>query len=130
MGGARGPRGVAERPGTGPRGLSVEEARARLADHGPNELEEVPPPSSLVILAHQFKSPLIYMLVVATLVTIALDAVIGFTQERRAEASVRALMQLLTPHAHVHRDGRDWDMESASSYPATWCCSNRVRASR
>jgi Ca2+-transporting ATPase len=113
--------------GSGPHGLSVAEAKARLDEHGPNAIEEVPPPGALSILIHQFRSPVIYILVVATVVTLFLEefvdagviaavlmlnAIIGFTQERRAEASVRALMQLVSPRARVVREGREWEIES------------------
>jgi magnesium-transporting ATPase (P-type) len=123
---------VAQALATGPRGLSQEEARARLARHGPNRLDEVPPPSSLTMLLHQFASPLIYLLLAAAIVSLALgemvdagvigfvlvlNATIGFVQERRAEVSVRALMRLAAPHAHVLRDGREWDIASADLVP-------------
>ena len=53
-------------------GLSAAEVEARLAHHGPNQLEEEPPPPLLVVLARQFRSPLIYILVAATAVTVVL----------------------------------------------------------
>jgi magnesium-transporting ATPase (P-type) len=117
---------------TGPRGLGQDEARARLAHYGPNRLSEVPPPSNLSILLHQFASPLIYLLFAAALVSLVLgemvdagvigfvlvlNATIGFVQERRAEVSVRALMRLAAPHARVLRDAREWDIESAALVP-------------
>lgn len=118
--------------GTGPRGLAEAEARERLARLGPNQLEEAPPPSALTILLHQFRNPLIYILLVATAVTLALgeyidagviaavlalNAIIGFTQERKAEVSVRSLMRLLSPRAHVVRDGKEWERESRELVP-------------
>jgi Ca2+-transporting ATPase len=117
---------------TGPHGLSRDEARARLARHGLNQLPETPPTSPLVVLLHQFRSPLIYILLAAALVTLILEefidagviaavlmlnAIIGFTQERRAEASVRALMRLMAPRARVIRDGREWEVESRELVP-------------
>ncbi|MBI4499181.1 MAG: HAD-IC family P-type ATPase [Chloroflexi bacterium] len=113
-------------------GLSRPEVAARLARYGPNQLEEAPPPSNLAILLHQFRSPLIYILLLATVVTVVLgeyidagviaaalllNAVIGFTQERRAEVSVRALMRLVAPHARVIREGREWEVESRELVP-------------
>jgi magnesium-transporting ATPase (P-type) len=123
---------VEARLGTGPRGLSEAEAQERLARTGPNQLEEIPPPSALSILLHQFKNPLIYILLVATVVTLALgeyidsgviaavlalNAIIGFTQERKAEVSVRSLMRLLSPKAHFIRDGKEWERESRELVP-------------
>jgi magnesium-transporting ATPase (P-type) len=122
-----GPDAIALRLETGPHGLSQDEARRRLERDGPNQLAETPPTSPFVILLHQFRSPLIYILLAATLVTLlleefidagvigavlALNAIIGFTQERKAEQSVRALMRLMAPKAHVVRGGREWSIES------------------
>jgi magnesium-transporting ATPase (P-type) len=123
---------VEEALATGSGGLTQAEAEARLAQHGPNQLAEAEPISYLAILLHQFRSPLIYILVAAAVVTFAigeyidtgviaavlvLNAIIGFTQERRAEESVRALMRLVTPRAHVVRDGREQEIESRDLVP-------------
>jgi calcium-translocating P-type ATPase len=117
---------------TGEHGLSQAEAGRRLERYGPNQLEEEPPPSALEVLLRQFKSPLIYILLIAATVTIllgeyvdagvigavlVLNAAIGFTQERRAEASVRALMRLAAPQAHVIREGREREIESRELVP-------------
>ena len=124
--------GTEARLGTSARGLARAEAAARLERHGPNELEEAPPPSAWAIFLHQFTSPLIYILLVASVVTLlfreyadtlviaavlALNALIGFVQERRAEMSVRALTHLVAPHARVIREGREWDVESRALVP-------------
>jgi magnesium-transporting ATPase (P-type) len=113
-------------------GLSEDEAGARRERYGPNRLEEAPPPSVLALLLHQFQSPLIYILLVATVITLllgeyidaaviaavlVLNAVIGFTQERRAEQSVRALMQLVAPRAHVVREGQEREIDSVDLVP-------------
>jgi magnesium-transporting ATPase (P-type) len=118
--------------GTDAEGLSPKEASRRLGEFGPNQLEEEPPTPALVVLARQFRSPLIYILVAATAVTLALEeyidavviaavlalnAVIGFTQERKAEGSVRALMQLVVPHARVVRAAQEWEIDSRELVP-------------
>jgi Ca2+-transporting ATPase len=117
---------------TSAHGLGRGEVAARIERHGPNRLEEAPPTSLWVVLLHQFTSPLIYILLLATLISIvlreyadaivigavlALNAVIGFTQERKAEMSVRALMHLVAPRARVIREGREWDVESRELVP-------------
>ena len=127
-----GPAEVESVLGTSLRGLARPEVAARLERHGPNQLEEAPPPSVWALLLHQFTSPLIYILLLAALVTLllreyadavvigavlALNAVIGFVQERKAEMSVRALMHLVAPHARVIREGREWDVESRELVP-------------
>lgn len=104
-------------------GLSRAEASVRLARHGPNVIKAVAAPAAWRVALHQFQSPLIYVLVVAAVVmavleemldasvvaaVVVLNAVIGFVQERGAERSVRALMGMVAPRAHVIREGREW----------------------
>jgi Ca2+-transporting ATPase len=118
--------------GVGHDGLSRDEAASRLTTEGPNELEEVPPPSGIVTFLAQFRSPLIFILVIAAVVTAALDewidtwvivavllinAVIGFTQERKAERSVRALQSLVSPQAKVVRNGHERQLASRDVVP-------------
>jgi Ca2+-transporting ATPase len=59
---------------TSEQGLADAEVRERLQKFGPNKLEEEEKISRLKILLHQFKSPLIYILLIAAVVT-------GFLQE-------------------------------------------------
>jgi magnesium-transporting ATPase (P-type) len=114
------------------RGLDTTEADHRLERYGRNELQPDEPKSDLAILLDQFTSPLIYILLVAAVVTIAIDeytdaaviaavlvinAVIGFVQERRADRSVHALMQLASPSTTVVRDGEQREIESATLVP-------------
>lgn len=113
-------------------GLTDEEAAARLARVGPNALEAAKPPTALEILLHQFQSPLIYILLIAAGVTIllgeyidagviaavlALNATIGFVQERQADRSVRALMGLVAPRAHVVRSRIEREIASEDLVP-------------
>ena len=51
-----------------PEGLGSAEARQRLDIHGPNQLEDEPPPHPVFVLLRQFRSPLIYILLAATAV--------------------------------------------------------------
>ena len=84
-------------------GLSQTEAEKRLKKHGLNELPAKKPLGSLVILISQFKSPLIYILLIAGLLTIILkeftnagvifgavviNTIIGFFQENKADDQV------------------------------------------
>ena len=113
-------------------GLSDQEAARRLEQYGHNKLEEEEGVSRLKILLHQFSSPLIYILLLAALVTlllheyidtgvilavVLLNAVIGFLQEFKAEESVRALKQLLVAKARVIRDGREKDISGSDLVP-------------
>jgi Ca2+-transporting ATPase len=117
---------------TGGHGLTTADADARRARYGPNQLEEEPPTPAWVVFVRQFSSPLIFILLVALAVTLALgeyldasviaavlllNAVIGSTQERKAEGAVRALMQLVVPRARVIRNGRDVEIDSRDLVP-------------
>jgi len=123
---------VEQRLLTDAHGLSRLEIEARLERYGPNEIEEEPPPSAWTVFAGQFRSPLIFILLAALVVTLllgefvdaaviatvlVLNAVIGFTQERKAEGAVRSLMQLVVPRARVLRDGHDHEVDSRELVP-------------
>jgi magnesium-transporting ATPase (P-type) len=114
------------------RGLTTDEATRRLERYGRNELRPDEPKSDWAILLDQFTSPLIYILLVAGAITIAIDhytdaaviaavlvlnATIGFVQERRADRSVHALMQLASPSSLVIRDGEQHTIDSAELVP-------------
>ncbi len=117
---------------TTPQGLSSAEARRRLAHFGPNRLAQVPPPNPLLILLHQFASPLIIALGLAAVVAgalgewvdasvivaaLAVNALFGFIQEWRAESAIRSLMRYLSPKARVLRDGVEQIVESERLVP-------------
>ena len=53
-------------------GLTTPEAESRLKKYGYNKLEEKGGPSPVLILLSQFKNPLIYILLAAGLLTLAL----------------------------------------------------------
>lgn len=100
-------------------GLTQVEASARLAADGPNALTQRPGTPWWRLLLNQFASPLIWLLLVAAIVSGALkevveaiaivaivlvNATVGFVQEFRAQASVLALRALTAPRARVVRD--------------------------
>jgi len=118
--------------GVSENGLSEGEARQRLSRYGQNKLAEEEKISALTILFHQFTSPLIYILLIAGIVTlflheyidsgvifavVVLNAVIGFTQEYKAEQSVRALKRMVVPKAKVLREGREREIASEELVP-------------
>jgi P-type Ca2+ transporter type 2C len=103
-----------------PQGLSQAQAAAQLAIDGPNALNQKPGTPWWRLLARQFTSPLIWLLVIAAVISgvlrevveaiaivsiVLLNAVVGFVQEFRAQASVLALRALTSPRARVERDG-------------------------
>ena len=101
-------------------GLSATEAAQRLTANGPNELKEGKRISPWQIFLGQFKSLIVWILIVAGIISgvlgemvdaiailaiVVLNAVIGFYQEHSAEKSIAALKKMAAPQAKVWRDG-------------------------
>lgn len=117
---------------TSEEGLTDKEVRKRLLQYGPNKLAEEEKINKLKILLHQFTSPLIYILLIAAIVTfllkeyvdtgvimtvVLLNAIIGYIQESKAEESVRALKKMIVPKARVLRDGIEKEINSLELVP-------------
>jgi Ca2+-transporting ATPase len=115
-----------------PAGLSSGEAARRLGLHGSNTLPEERPTSLARVFARQFASPLIYLLVAAAAIAVAVgergdaivigmvllvNAVIGTFQEGRAERSMRALRRLTALRTRVLRDGEEAEVAAADVVP-------------
>lgn len=107
--------------GSAAAGLSATEAAKRLAADGPNELKEGKRISAWKIFLGQFKSLIIWILIVAGIVSgalgeavdavailaiVVLNAGIGFYQEFNAAKSITALRKMTAPRARVRRDGQ------------------------
>ena len=54
-------------------GLTQAEASARLKKNGPNSLPETKPAGIGIVFLHQFASPLIYVLIIAALLSVAIE---------------------------------------------------------
>jgi magnesium-transporting ATPase (P-type) len=117
---------------TGADGLSRDEAARRLERFGPNTFEAEKETPWWSLLLHQFRDPLIYILLAAAAATLALrdytdagvilavvllNAIIGFVQELRAQTAMRGLARMSAPHAEVVRDGAVRDIESRELVP-------------
>jgi len=102
-----------------PSGLAAEEVRARIGKFGSNTLPTKKPVAVWEVTLRQFKSPLIYILMIASLISfgigeftdgsfilavITVNAIIGTLQEWKAEKSAQALQALLRIMAHVRRE--------------------------
>ena len=113
-------------------GLTGAEARDRLAAVGPNVLPSAPTPSLLGIGLRQLRSPLIYVLLAAAVVALALgdfaDAAfigvvllvnsgLGGWQEWQAEQQSRGLQKLLRVRATVLRDGAAIEVDAEGLVP-------------
>jgi len=111
---------VLEKLSSSTNGLTDEEAEKRLAQFGPNQLVARPPESLFIIFLRQFKSPLIYILLIAAIISyffgktsnvavilavLLVNAVMGFIQESRAARLMESLKELTSPKAKVFRAG-------------------------
>jgi Ca2+-transporting ATPase len=100
-------------------GLTSAEAKRRLEQYGPNELQAIAHTSAWHTLAEQFKNVLVVILLAATVLSgllghgleaavisvIVLFAVLlGFIQEYRAGRALEALREMAAPVGHVIRD--------------------------
>jgi Ca2+-transporting ATPase len=110
-------------------GLSAEKAARLLTESGPNVLPERRRPGPLLIFIRQFKSPFIYVLLAAALVSLGLgqavnavfivivlflNAIIGTVQEYAAQRAATALKKMVPSRATVVRDGKSIQVDTSS----------------
>lgn len=113
-------------------GLDAQEAAKRLVGYGLNALPLKKPPTIWMILLHQIKNPLIFILIAAAiasmaigemtdaffiLVVIALNSALGTYQEYNAEKSAASLQNLLKIKARVLREGKGIEIPSEELVP-------------
>jgi len=117
---------------TNEKGLSSQEAKKRLEENGLNEIAKKDKKSGWMILLQQFTNPLIFILIVASIIAfflgesadaiiiiviVSINGILGFVQEFRAEKTVRALRKLIAQEAKVLRDGKKIEIESKFVVP-------------
>ena len=103
-------------------GLSTEEAKNRLEKYGLNVLPEEKIPPLPLIFIQQFANPLIYILIVASIISfivgeaidsyfimavVTINAIIGTIQEYSANKSASSLKKIVEVKATVIRDGNE-----------------------
>ncbi|MFP4362250.1 MAG: cation-translocating P-type ATPase [Spirochaetia bacterium] len=113
-------------------GLSQKTAAQRLEKYGPNKLEQKSSVSPWKIFFSQFKNIIMLLLLAATVISfsigdfvegiavvivILLNALFGFVTEYRAEKSVEALRQMITPTAKVLREGTLSEIDAVNLVP-------------
>ena len=113
-------------------GLSIDEAKERLERHGLNTIAEATAISPFKILANQFKSPIVFLLVFAAgmsfwfkewldgtaiLLVLIINAAIGFYIEYKAHKSVAALKRLSSIPAKVLRGGKLFEINAEEIVP-------------
>ncbi|UPV76692.1 calcium-translocating P-type ATPase, PMCA-type (plasmid) [Halorussus limi] len=123
---------VLEAHGTSTKGLNSGEAQRRLAEYGENEVVQASERTPLAIFVAQFNSVLIWVLVVAAVlsawaghtvdavlivVIVVVNGVFGFVQDYRAERSLEALREMTAPTATVRRDGTTVEIDATELVP-------------
>jgi len=113
-------------------GLSDKEAFLRQKKFGKNLTPGEKPLSKAMIFFSQLKSPLIYILIIAGLITlffrewadavvifgaVTLNTLFGFFQENKAGHALRELKKIVKIEARVVRDGREESINSADLAP-------------
>ena len=107
-------------------GLNAEEVLERRVQFGENRLPSEKRISAWTILFNQLKSPLVYIILAAAGISLALgefgdfaiimavvviDVILGFVQEYQAQRTYVALKGLLKPTTTVIRDGQRVEVE-------------------
>ncbi|MFO0618899.1 MAG: cation-transporting P-type ATPase [Polyangiaceae bacterium] len=120
-------------------GLTTPEARALLSQHGPNEIPEKAPPHIARRIVAQLANPLVYVLLaalalqvalwiaegargvplesIAIAALLALNAGLGAAQEAKADHALAGLRRLSTGRVSVLRDGALRDVPSREIVP-------------
>ncbi|MDD4184160.1 MAG: HAD-IC family P-type ATPase, partial [Candidatus Izemoplasmatales bacterium] len=118
-------------------GLSQQEIAIRQERYGKNELREKKKKTLFQMFLDQFKDFLVIILLIAALVSIImgiigheglvdgfiilaiviLNAVLGVSQEQKANDALAALKKMSSPHAKVIRDGIMVEIDSAELVP-------------
>ncbi len=118
-------------------GLTAAEAQKRLAQHGPNKLQEGKKKSLLARFLGELADPMIIILIVAAAISgvtalysgesltdviiimavVVINAVLGVVQESKAEAAIEALQEIAAATSKVMRDGKMVVMKSEDIVP-------------
>ncbi len=123
---------VKELGGNSATGLSEAEAARRLSEFGRNELKESGIKSPWLIFLDQMKELMVVILIIAAIISallgdysdaiaigaiVILNAVLGFSQEYRAEKAMAALKKLAVPSVKVRRGGEVSEISAVGLVP-------------
>lgn len=123
---------IAERFKTSRKGLSFPEVAIRQEYYGRNQLPRGKTPGIGMVFVRQFRSPLIYVLVIAALVSVVIqewsdaifisavllvNAIIGTIQEYSAQRAATSLQELTTTVARVIRNEDNFEIDAEELVP-------------
>ena len=115
-----------------PEGLSHVEVVERTTQYGPNELVDRGIKSPWLIFWEQMTAIMVVILIIAAVISallgdykdaiaimaiVILNAILGFTQEYRAEKAMAALKKMAVPTVKVRRDGRIQEISARDLVP-------------
>ncbi|MEA1937145.1 MAG: HAD-IC family P-type ATPase [Patescibacteria group bacterium] len=114
------------------KGLTTQEVEERFKRYGKNKLPEKKKFSQLEIALNQLKSPLVYILLIAALITffledfvdmgvilvaVLINTVVGFIQETKAEQALEKLKRMIEHKSNVLRDGIEKEINAKDIVP-------------
>ena len=114
---------IFEKLNTSLRGLALNEIQNKIKQYGFNSLPEKKPTSLIRIFLGQFNSPLIFILLIASVITyiigettdayiilavLIFNAIVGTVQEGKAQNTLNALKKFVETKATVLRDGTEF----------------------
>lgn len=120
--------------GTDPQnGITAEEARTRLSEYGFNRIEERKERSRITLFFSQFNDFIIWVLIAAAVLSgfvlkelldasvimaiVILNALLGYTQESRAEKALKEIKKMAAPNANVIRSGKEFVIPAEQVVP-------------
>lgn len=114
------------------KGLSAQDVKDRFLVFGKNTISTSKKTGALKIFLSQLKSPLIFVLIVAGIITLAIshyrdaififvavivNSVLGFYQENKAERALSEIKTYLKQRARVIRDGKEREIDAEELVP-------------
>ena len=118
--------------GSNPEGLDEQEVLSRREKFGENRLSLVTGINPAIMFLKQFKSPLVYVLILAAIISLIgshiedtiviaiiliINSIIGFVQEYRAEKTIESVKSLIEEKSIVIRSGDEREIPSSDIVP-------------
>lgn len=123
---------IAQLLDTNPSGIDSLTASQRLLKFGKNTIEDKKKRTILQMMLHQLTDFMILILIAAAIISgiigdltdtiiilaiIIINAIVGFTQEYKAEKAIDALKKMVSSHARVLRDGKTLEIQVSDLVP-------------
>ncbi|PIP29145.1 hypothetical protein COX28_00570, partial [Candidatus Kuenenbacteria bacterium CG23_combo_of_CG06-09_8_20_14_all_39_39] len=123
---------IFEKLGTSKNGLTLEEVAKRQKQSGPNKLPAMKRETRLFLFLKQFKSSLVYILLIAAIISmflgdyidagvimlaVIINVVIGFYQENKAQTALSALNKIVVNQCKVTRNNHQQEINTDELVP-------------